>query len=631
MERSVESLIASRNALSIQQRELFISAVEKINIGNREILKNDLGPTLAKNIARDLAGEVVRRYFDMGDFYITADQLVDRFLHFQYDNDQDYLMNNEEVRKAIYNASDGLNTQTMKDIVKDCQGFQAQLFTVDRASDNFDIKGKMNYRISRVENIHEEDGKLEGTLRDELSGREVKTNTKPQNKKDWYSKGLQADHKIPREAISYNERYIKSSDEILDKYRSFYNSDANMQMMLASANGSKSDVRVCNVNGEIKYMMPRLGSKPNPDYDPKTDITMSATPEQLVDAAVYRWENAGPSATEAMKKGGYLDQNGKVKQEVKDAYKKQIEEMLAAREQQLGDLEDFNYGNMAIDAGKTARKSVGKIVAGQLIYYVMPPVLFETQQIVRKKDMTIEKFFDELKKAEKRIVNYVKSKMTDIFINIAGNSIHKFVKVFFDMVIEMAKTTVKRMLKVVKSVVLSLVNCCKTIVNPKMSAAQKADSITKVMFTTVNAIVLEIVFEYLEKQFALPDILMEPLQVIVTIISTNVIMLVLNEMDLFNVKYGLLTANIEKLFIKENEKFVEESFMMLSEGYEASDEELQNIEQDISVLMDSIQRLDLKNEDAFEPLDNINKIFSMGIDFEDEWRYFTRKGVTITV
>ena len=221
--------------------------------------------------------------------------------------------------------------------------------------------------------------------------------------------------------------------------------------------------------------------------------------------------------------------------------------------------------------------------------------------------------------------------MADIFINIAGNSLHKFVKVFFDMVIEMAKTAVKKMLKIVKSVVLSVVNCCKTIVHPKMSDAQKADSITKIMFTTVNAIVLEIIFEYLEKRFVLPDIFMEPLQVIVTIISTNLIMLMLNKLDLFNVQYGLLTANIERLFVEENEKFVEESFMMLSEGYKASDEELQIIERDISEIIDSIQRLDLKKEYALEPLDNINKIFSMGIDFEDEWRYFTREGVTITV
>lgn len=626
MEKSIEELISARNALAMQQKELFVETVERINIGNRELLKNDLGATLARNISRDLAGEVVRRYFDMGDFYITADQLVERFLHFSYDNDQDYLMNNEDARKAIYNAADSIDSQTKKDIVKDCQSFQSQLFVNDRASDKFDINGKKDYRNSRVENIYEENGKLVGILKDELSGREVKTTTKPHNKKDWYSHDLQSDHKIPREAITYNERYIKSSDEILNKYRAFYNSDANMQMMLASANASKGDVRVCKVNGEIKYMNPKSS-----EYNPQNDITMLATPEQLVEAVVHQWENAGDSATEAMKKGGYLDKNGKVKKEVKETYKKQLEELMAARVHQLGDLEDFNYANMAFDAAKKAKKSVGKIIAGQLIYYVMPPVLFETQNILKKKKLTLEKFFSELKKSKKRIVDYVKSKMSDIFINIVGNSVHKFIKVFFDTVIEMAKNTVKKMLKIIKDVVLSLVNCCKVIVNPKTSVAQKADSVTRIMFTTVNTIVLEIIFEYLEKQFSIPDIIMEPLQVIVTIISTNVIMLVLNKMNLFNTQYGLLTSNIEKLFVQENERFTEESMNLLSEGYKTSDDELQLIERDITEIIDSIQLLDMRDNDVMEPLENINKLFSMGIDFEDEWRYFSKKGVSVDI
>lgn len=631
MERNIENLINTRNALALRQRELFIDTIERINMRNKELLKNDLGATLAKNISRDLAGELVRRYFDLGDFYITVDQLTERFIHFSYDNDEDFLMSNEDVRKSIYNAIDSLDSQSMKEIISDCQSFQSQLFTGDRSSDKFDINGKKNYRNSRVENIHEENGKLFGILRDELSGREVETATKPQNKKDWYSRDLQADHKMPREAITYNTRYIKSKEGILDKYRAFYNSDANMQMMLASANASKSDVRVCNVNGQIKYMTPRLGNKPNPEYDPATDITMSATPEQLVEAAVYKWENAGESAAEAMKKGGYLDENGKVKKEVKEAYKKQIEEMRVSKDQQLGNLEDFNYLNIGIDAGKKAKKAVRKIIAGQLIYYIMPPVLFETQQILRKKNMTLEKFFTELKKSEKRIVAYTRNKLSDIIINIAGNSVHKFVKVFFDIVIEMAKATVKRMLKIVKDVALSLVNCCKTIANPKTSVAQKADSVTKIMFTTVNAVVIQIIFEYLEKQFKLPDVIMEPLQAIVTIIVTNTIMLVLNKMDLFNVQYGLLTANIDKLFAKENERFIEESTILLEEGHQISDQELQILERDITDMIESIQILDIRNNDALESLDGVNKLFSMGIDFGDEWRYFLKKGVPIEI
>lgn len=622
MTKNIQELISARNVLATQQQEMFLETVEKINMGNRDLLRNDLGPTLAKNIGRDLAGEVVRRYFDLSDFYITADQMVERFIHFSYDNDQDFLMNNEEVRKTIYNVVDSADAQSMKDIVNDCQEFQKQLFTEERSNDKFDIKGKRDYRNSSVQNIREENGQMVGILKDELSGREVETTTKPQNKKDWYSRDLQADHKMPREAITINDRYIKNSEEIRDKYRAFYNSDANMQMILAAANQSKGDVRVCNVNGEIKYINPRSN-----DYDPSTDITMKATPGQLAEAFVQQLENSSDKTKESLKKGGYLGKDGKVKEEVKEKYKQQMEDMIEARSQQLGDLEDFNYANMAIDAGKATQGAVIKIIIGQLIYYVMPPVIYETQHILRKKDMNIEKFFDELKKAEKRIVAYVKSKKSEMIINAVGNSVHKFFKSFFDIVIEMAKTTVKRMMRMIKDVVLSLVNCCKVMANPNTSAAQRADSVTRIMFTTINTIVLELLFEYLEKQFEIPDILMEPLQVIVTIISTNVIMLVLNEMDLFNTRYGLLTTNIEKLFEKENDKFIRESVSLLSEGYEVSDEELQKIESEITELMDSMQLLDITKDDATESLDIINEMFSMGIDFEDEWRYFSRKGV----
>ena len=48
-------------------------------------------------------------------------------------------------------------------------------------------------------------------------------------------------------------------------------------------------------------------------------------------------------------------------------------------------------------------------------------------------------------------------------------------------------------------------------------------------------------------------------------------------------------------------------------------------------IMDSIQELDLRKDEVMEPLENINKLFSMGIDFEEEWRYFINKGDFVTV
>ena len=165
--------------------------------------------------------------------------------------------------------------------------------------------------------------------------------------------------------------------------------------------------------------------------------------------------------------------------------------------------------------------------------------------------------------------------------------------------------------------------------NPETSAAQKADSITKIMFTTINTIVLEILFEYLEKQFSLPDIIMEPLQLIVTIISTNAIMLVLDKVDLFNVRYGLLSANIEKIFNEENARYVEESKKLLAEGYQASSHDLKLITANITEIMESMKLLDMQKDDALESLENVNHLFSMGIDFEEEWYYFSGQEIAI--
>ena len=56
MEKNIEELIKTRNAISLQQREMFLDSIERINMRNRELLTNDFGATLALNISRDLAG-----------------------------------------------------------------------------------------------------------------------------------------------------------------------------------------------------------------------------------------------------------------------------------------------------------------------------------------------------------------------------------------------------------------------------------------------------------------------------------------------------------------------------------------------------------------------------------------------
>ena len=212
--------------------------------------------------------------------------------------------------------------------------------------------------------------------------------------------------------------------------------------------------------------------------------------------------------------------------------------------------------------------------------------------------------------------------MREILKNIAGNTIHKFVKNFFDIIIEMVKATVKRLIRGIKDIVLALVNCTRILFDKNSSRAQKADSITKILSTTVTAIVMELLFEYLEKQLGLPDFLMEPLQIIVTILSTNIIMLVLNKADLFDVQYGLLVANIEKLIDEENKKYMLSSQELLELGMQEYEKGVEIIQLQIKELTQSIEMLDIYKNDAQSYLEEISKIWNMGIDFNAEWKEF---------
>ena len=130
---------------------------------------------------------------------------------------------------------------------------------------------------------------------------------------------------------------------------------------------------------------------------------------------------------------------------------------------------------------------------------------------------------------------------------------------------------------------------------------------------------MEILFEYLETQFHLPDFLMEPLQIIVTILSTNIIMLMLSKLDLFNTKYGFLVSNIENIFEEENERLLSSRNELLQEGRQVFDEQIQEIESEIASIKNSIIELNMYKDEALPYLDKINEVFDMGIDFEEEW------------
>ena len=581
-----------------------------MNMSTRELLKNDFGHTLLSNSARDLAGEIVRRYFDMGDCYITVDQLYDRIMHFSYDNDIDLLASDENIRKSYYNMEDAPNSASLSSIAQTTAAAQKKLFTEDRKTDKLDRQGKADYR-EQYEKDH-------GELRDELTG---KADRKPNGRSE-----LHADHIQARESAMYNSRYLK--ENYVEEMKRFYNSADNMQLIHASANTSKGDVRVCQVGGTIKYLNARSAEYQDAlKKDSQMDITYKATPDQLVEATVHQLESVpsdregkGSSKIAKLKATGYLDENGKVKKSVKEQLKRNITN--SENKESIIMLRGMDYGQVGSDSLRMVKQSMPQIIAGQLLYYGMPPVIFEAKSIIKTKNITLDIFVEKFKKSCKRIIHYIKSKIGDILKNIAGNAISKFLKSFFDIVISVLKATVKRIASAAKQVVMSLVSCVRTIADKNMSAAQKADAVTKTLAVVISGIVLELLFEYMEKQFGLPDFLMEPLQIVVTILSTNAIMLILQKLDLFNVQYGFLIANMERVFNETNEQFITASDELIATGEEEMKQQMQKLNDQIHDITETIQQLDFYRESAQPQLQQMSDTFAMGIDFDTEWEEF---------
>lgn len=616
---TVLQAVQIRDELLKKQAELYVLAVEQLNMRTRDLLRNDFGHTLLINAGHDIAGEIAHRFFDLGDFYITVDQLFDRILHFTYENDNDIFSADESIRKAFYNIEDSPHhSKELQRIAKETAAAQKQLFTEERASDKLDKQGKAAYRQKQMQQ--------RGKLVDELTGQDDVTGTYTRNGRQVPKSSLQADHVQAREAARYNSNYLH--DENIDALKRFYNSGDNMEMIHGSANSSKSDIRVCKIDGQILYLSTKSNEyKAALEQDSQMDITYKATPEQLVNAVVHQWETKnsesegkGNSKIETLKEKGYLDENGKVKDSVKNELKRKI--IHSQNTESVVLLQNMDYQAIGSDAMHKTKRSLPKIMAGQLLYYGMPPLVFEAQQIIRTKNITFDLFISKMKQAGNRIIQYIKSKIGAILKSIAHNVFTKFLKNFFDIIIETLKATVKRIVQAAKQIIMSLVNCVKSISNKNMSTAQKADAVTKSLSVVVGSIVLEILFEYMEAQFGLPDWLMEPLQIIVTILATNSIMLILQKMDLFNVQYGLLLGNIERVFNETNTQYIAASDASLISGKEEIEHLMNELKEQIQDVTASIDQLDFYRDSVQPELQQMNEMFAMGINFDFEWAEF---------
>lgn len=669
---SINTLIYTRNDLLKMQEAAFVSAVKNINSRNRELLKNDFGSALVRNCAWDAADTIVSRYLNTAEYYISVQQMYNRIVHFSYDDASDPLANNDSIRKMLYTA--GIQDD-VSDIAQKCQQSQVKLFVKES---HISSSGKKSTRyvdssiIERGKRSYRNSPSFEN--RDEVTGKD--------------GTRLEVDHVQAAATATYNSAYITSPEgiealknyynspdnfEMLEKVANgskgdvrVYGEDSskfNKEELSAlinscraqltnDGNDSKSNVRVYDAEGnrvlgnkEIsalrkeyrvrlkeKYLKEGKSSEDanslaikeaDREIAAKYDITYKADAKTLADAVCERWENAEKESTkQELVEKGFLGKDGKVPKDVRDRLEAKLRRSMDAESVVI--LQNADYRAVTRDALSKTKQSAKKILVGQIIYYVLPPLVFETQEIIRKKDLTLDNFFTKIKKAQRRIVAYVVSKLKDILKNTLGNMLHNFIRNIFDILIALVKETVKRFIKAIKQLVLALVNCVRILTSKTTSPAEKADAITKTLAAAFVGIGLEILFEYLEKQFGLPNWFMEPLQIIVTIIATNLIMLILQKADLFDVQYGLLVANIERVFDEEYENYVTQSEEIMKQDKRVFEEQMSEIKAEIAEIRASIENLDFYTASVADDLNRLNDIFDMGIDFNQEWAEYAK-------
>lgn len=178
------------------------------------------------------------------------------------------------------------------------------------------------------------------------------------------------------------------------------------------------------------------------------------------------------------------------------------------------------------------------------------------------------------------------------------------------------------MLKLLKNLVLAVVDAAKVIGDKRATPSQKADSVFQLLSVSVTSFVLELLFEYVERQFAIPEPLLLPLQVITTVICTNLIMLVLEHADLFNFRHGLLLTNIQQVIQRENQLYIQSIGNLSASDREETERKLQEVAAEIEEAKLHLQRINPHTDSVQEDLQKINTAFDMNIDFEKEWKTY---------
>lgn len=593
MEKNFKLVIQRRNELNKKLDETYINMIENINDRVEEFENMDkvLQEDFFKACAMDFAGETVRIFFDMSDYNITVDQLYKRILNFNYSNEIDPLsdiMNTN--RKNIYNLNN--SKESLENLKKELGETEKLFIKENKVSTNgkerkqyedknIIEKGKSNYR-KKLED--------EGNYKDE-------TGTATES--------LEVDHILPLASAGYYKKYL--NNEGVQKIKEYYNSEDNFAMLGKTANQCKGDAKVFDKGGN--------------------DITYKATPEQISEAIVKKLEggeNRKQETNQKLKDDGILDENGKVLPNVRRKIEEDVKHSQNKESKVI--LKNTDYKKVAKDAGKETGKQLIKILAGQVIYYLVPPVIYEIK-VGLENENDSDNVLEKLSASFNRIYEYMSSKKNEILGNIFGNGIKKFLKTFFDIIIQIVKATVKKILKMVRQLVVTVVDAIKILLDSSKTFLEKMDAILQLVAGLVVNIAIEVLFEYIEKQFMIHEMFLMPLQMIVSIMSTNFVMLSLKKLDLLGTNKKFKIEKIKAIFTEEREKANSIIKEKLNDINYSNQILLTELEDELEELNKNIEENNMFNKSISLELGRVFEIFGKDLEIEKKFATFLKKKV----
>lgn len=163
-------------------------------------------------------------------------------------------------------------------------------------------------------------------------------------------------------------------------------------------------------------------------------------------------------------------------------------------------------------------------------------------------------------------------------------------------------------------IVLSTVDAARIIADRNASPAEKADSVFNLFGVTITSCVIEVLFELAADALHIPepfdDIVFGPLQILTTVVCTNLTMLILRKADLFDVRFGFKINAIKNIFAEEYAAYEQE--MAIAEDIAETEVQmiLAQAKEDCLYIYNALEELDPVSGSAQPQLDRIGPMLS---------------------